>query len=109
WRIDGQKMFTSGANMADYVLMITRTNTEVAKHKGLTMFIVPLKADGVAIQPVYTFQDERTNITYYDNVRVPDSWRLGDVDGGVRVLSASLEMEHSASWARTQRHMLRSA
>jgi len=109
WRIDGQKMFTSGANIADYVLMITRTNTEVAKHKGLTMFIVPLKADGVAIQPVYTFQDERTNITYYDNVRVPDSWRLGDVDGGVRVLSASLEMEHGASWARTQRHMLRSA
>ena len=64
WRIDGTKMFTSGANLSTYVLMLCRTNTEVAKHKGLTMFIVPLKADGVTIQPVYTFQDERTNITF---------------------------------------------
>ena len=109
WRIDGSKMFTSGANQADYVLMLARTNDEVAKHKGLTMFIVPLKAEGVEVQPVYTFQDERTNITYYDGVRIPDSYRLGDVDGGVRVMSASLEMEHGASWEKTQWHMLHEA
>lgn len=108
WRIDGSKMFTSGANDADFVLMLTRTNHDVAKHKGLTMFIVPLKAQGVEIQPVYTFQDERTNITYYDGVKIPDSWRLGDVDGGIKVMSASLEMEHAgASWHRDQAHMLR--
>ncbi len=52
WRIDGQKMFTSGANFADYVLMLTRTDPSVPKHKGLTMFIVPLKAPGVEIKPV---------------------------------------------------------
>lgn len=109
WRIDGQKMFTSGANMADYVLMLTRTDPDAAKHKGLTMFIVPLKTEGVEVQPVYTFQDERTNITYYDGVRVPDSYRLGDVNGGARVMAASLEMEHGASWLRTQRHMLDAA
>ena len=94
WRIDGTKMFTSGANLSSYVLMLCRTNAEVAKHKGLTMFIVPLNAEGVTIQPVYTFMDERTNITFYDGVRIPDSWRLGDVDGGVRTMSAALEMEH---------------
>jgi len=94
WRIDGTKMFTSGANIADYVIMLCRTNTEVAKHKGLTMFILPLKAEGITVQPVYTFQDERTNITFYDNVKVPDSWRLGDVDGGVRTMSAALALEH---------------
>ena len=99
WRIDGTKMFTSGANLSDYVLMLTRTNTEVAKHKGLTMFIVPLKADGVTIQPVHTFQDERTNITFYDNVKIPDSWRLGEVDGGVRTMSLALELEHGGSFA----------
>lgn len=110
WRIDGSKMFTSGANIADYVLMLTRTNPDVAKHKGLTMFIVPLKAEGVEIQPVYTFQEERTNITYYDGVRIPDSWRLGDVDAGVKVMAASLEMEHSGqSWWRDQAHMLKVA
>ncbi|AMO70584.1 acyl-CoA dehydrogenase [Sphingorhabdus sp. M41] len=99
WRIDGTKMFTSGANLSDYVLMLTRTNTEVAKHKGLTMFIVPLKAPGVTIQPVHTFQDERTNITFYDNVKIPDSWRLGEVDGGVRTMSLALELEHGGSFA----------
>ena len=106
WRIDGTKMFTSGANLASYVLMLARTNTEVAKHKGLTMFIVPLKTEGVTVQPVYTFQDERTNITFYDNVKIPDGWRLGEVDGGVKTMSASLELEHGGGFAKYQRAML---
>lgn len=109
WRIDGSKMFTSGANIADYVLMLTRTNPDVPKHKGLTMFIVPLKAPGVSIQPVFTFQDERTNITYYDGVKVKDSYRLGPVDGGVKVMSGALEMEHGGGFSRSQRHMVHAA
>ncbi|PPE71867.1 acyl-CoA dehydrogenase [Solimonas fluminis] len=109
WRIDGTKMFTSGANLASYVLMLCRTNPDVPKHAGLTMFIVPLKAPGVTIQPVYTFQDERTNITFYDGVRIPDSWRLGAVDGGVRTMSASLELEHGGGFSKVQRAMLKAA
>lgn len=109
WRIDGQKMFTSGANIAEYVLMLTRTDANVAKHKGLTMFVVPLKAKGIEIQPVYTFQDERTNITFYDGVEIPDSYRLGEVNCGIKVMSASLEMEHGATWLKSQRHMLHEA
>lgn len=109
WRIDGTKMFTSGANLSTYVLMLCRTNPDVAKHKGLTMFIVPLKAEGVTIQPVHTFQDERTNITFYDGVKIPDSWRLGAVDGGVRTMSASLELEHGGGFAKYQRAMLHAA
>ncbi|KPF91812.1 acyl-CoA dehydrogenase [Novosphingobium sp. AAP83] len=105
WRIDGTKMFTSGANLSSYVLMLCRTNTEVAKHAGLTMFIVPLKAEGVTVQPVYTFQDERTNITFYDNVQIPDSWRLGAVDGGVKTMSASLELEHGGGFGKYMRKM----
>lgn len=106
WRIDGTKMFTSGANLASYVLMLCRTNPEVAKHKGLTMFLVPLDAPGVTVQAVHTFQDERTNITFYDGVRIPDSHRLGEVDGGVRTMSASLELEHGGGFAKYQRAML---
>jgi alkylation response protein AidB-like acyl-CoA dehydrogenase len=109
WRIDGTKMFTSGANLASYVLMLCRTNTDVPKHKGLTMFIVPLSARGVTVQPVYTFQDERTNITFYDGVRIPDSYRLGDVDGGVRVMSASLEIEQGSGFAKSQLALVESA
>ncbi|MGE3692852.1 MAG: acyl-CoA dehydrogenase family protein [Novosphingobium sp.] len=94
WRIDGTKMFTSGANLSDYVLMLCRTNPDVAKHKGLTMFIVPTRSEGFSLQPVFTFQDERTNITFYDGVKIPDTHRLGEVDGGVRAMAAALEMEH---------------
>jgi 3-oxochol-4-en-24-oyl-CoA dehydrogenase len=109
WRIDGSKMFTSGADIADYVFMLTRTDLTVPKHKGLTMFIVPLKAPGVKIQAVHTFQDERTNITYYDGVRIPDSYRLGDVNAGVKVMSAGLELEHGGGFSKSQAKMLRSA
>ena len=109
WRIDGSKMFTSGANIAQYVLLLTRTNPDVAKHRGLTMFIVPLDSEGIEIQPVYTFQDERTNITYYDGVRLKDSYRLGEVDGGVRVMVGALEMEHGGGFAKSQRAMLEAA
>ncbi|MFM5930958.1 MAG: acyl-CoA dehydrogenase family protein [Novosphingobium sp.] len=109
WRIDGTKMWTSGANLADYVLMLCRTNTEVPKHKGLTMFIVPLKTEGVTIQAVHTFMNERTNITFYDGVRIPDSWRLGDVDGGTKTMSAALELEHGGGFGKVMRAMVEAA
>ncbi len=102
WRIDGTKMFTSGAEQSDYVLMLTRTNPDVPKHKGLTMFIVPLKTDGITVQPVYTFQDERTNITFYDGVRIPDSYRLGPIDQGVLTMSAALALEHGGGFSDEQ-------
>jgi alkylation response protein AidB-like acyl-CoA dehydrogenase len=109
WKIEGTKMWTSGANLTDYVLMLTRTNPEAPKHKGLTMFIVPLKAEGVTVQGVHTFMDERTNITFYDGVKIPDSWRLGEVDGGARTMAASLELEHGGGFAKVQRVMLEEA
>lgn len=109
WRIDGAKMWTSGANIAQYVLMLTRTNPDVAKHKGLTMFVVPLDAEGIEIQPVHTFQDERTNATFYDNVQVPDKYRLGPVDGGVKVMAAALELEHGGGFMKSQFAMTEAA
>jgi alkylation response protein AidB-like acyl-CoA dehydrogenase len=99
WVIDGQKMFTTNAHIGDYVFLLARTNTEVAKHKGLTMFLVPLKHPGVEVQAVYTLSGERTNITYYSEVRVPDAWRIGDVDGGWRVMGALLQDEHSTGFS----------
>ena len=109
WKIEGTKMWTSGANLTDYVLMLTRTNPEAPKHKGLTMFMVPLKAEGVTVQAVHTFMDERTNITFYDGVKIPDSWRLGEVDGGARTMAASLELEHGGGFSKVQWAMLENA
>ncbi|MFT3930610.1 MAG: acyl-CoA dehydrogenase [Spongiibacteraceae bacterium] len=105
WRIDGAKMWTSGANIAHYVLMLVRTNPDVPKHKGLTMFVVPLNTPGIEIHPVFTFQDERTNATFYDNVVVSDKYRLGPVDGGVKVMAAALELEHGGGFNKSQRAM----
>jgi alkylation response protein AidB-like acyl-CoA dehydrogenase len=99
WVIDGQKMFTTNAHIGDYVFLLARTNPDVPKHKGLTTFLVPLKHPGVEVQAVYTLSGERTNITYYSGVRIPDAWRIGDVDGGWRVMTLSLQDEHSAGFA----------
>jgi alkylation response protein AidB-like acyl-CoA dehydrogenase len=99
WVINGQKMFTTNAHIADYAFLLTRTNTDVAKHKGLTMFLVPLKdQEGFEAQAVYTLSGERTNITFFTDLRVPDSARIGDVDGGWRVMTVSLQEEHSAGF-----------
>lgn len=106
WRIDGQKMFTSGAQVADYVYIIVRTNPDAPKHKGVTMFLVPLDTPGITIQRIDSFQDEPTNITFYDGVRVPDAYRLGEVDGGLAVMAATLEIEHAASYAKTLERLL---
>jgi alkylation response protein AidB-like acyl-CoA dehydrogenase len=109
WIIDGQKMFTSGAEIADYVLLLARTLADAPKHKGLTMFIVPLKSEGVSIQPVHTFQDERTNITFYEGVRIPDSYRLGEEGGGLKVLVSSLEIEHGMTFVKEHAQLLQAA
>jgi alkylation response protein AidB-like acyl-CoA dehydrogenase len=98
WVINGSKMFTTNAHIGDYVFLLARTNTEVAKHKGLTTFLVPLDQPGIEVQAVTTLSGERTNITYYNDVRVDDRWRIGEVDGGWRVMTASLQDEHSSGF-----------
>ena len=95
WVINGQKMFTSGADLASYVFLIARTDPDAPKHKGITMFLVPLDNPGVEIQPVHTFMDERTNATFYTDVRIPDRYRIGEVNGGAKVLSSALSQEQS--------------
>jgi alkylation response protein AidB-like acyl-CoA dehydrogenase len=95
WLINGQKMFTTNAQEADYVFLLTRTNLEVAKHRGLTTFLVPLRQPGVEIQPVFTLSGERTNLTFYTDVRVDDSLRIGEIDGGWQVMTVGLTFERS--------------
>jgi alkylation response protein AidB-like acyl-CoA dehydrogenase len=99
WVLEGQKMFTTMAHEAHYVFLLARSNPDAPKHKGLTMFLVPMDTPGIEITPVHTMGGERTNITFYSGVRVPDSARVGDVDGGWGVLHAALVYERtSANW-----------
>jgi alkylation response protein AidB-like acyl-CoA dehydrogenase len=99
WVIDGQKMFTTMAHEAAYVFLLTRTAPDKPKHKGLTMFLVPTDTPGFSVTPVHTLGGERTNITWYDGVRVPDRCRVGEVDAGWSVMHAALVYErNSANW-----------
>ena len=110
WVINGQKMFTSGAELASYVFLITRTDPDAPKHKGITVFLVPLDSPGIEIHPVYTFMDERTNATFYADVRIPDRYRLGEVNGGTRVMALALSMEQGGvSYHHTIREMAEAA
>ncbi|CQD11308.1 acyl-CoA dehydrogenase [Mycolicibacterium conceptionense] len=94
WVINGSKMFTSNAHNAQYVFLLTNTEPAAPKHKSLTMFLVPLDSAGVEIQPIRTVDGDRTNITYYSDVRVSDRYRVGEVNGGWTVLRGALELEH---------------
>jgi alkylation response protein AidB-like acyl-CoA dehydrogenase len=110
WVMNGQKMFTTNAHNADYILILTRTDSTGRKHQGLTMFIMPLKLPGVEIHPVYTLQDERTNIVYFSDVRIPDKYRLGEVGDGARVMASALGFEHGgAGYHAAQTAMLKHA
>lgn len=93
WVINGAKMWTTMAHEAKWIILLTRTDTEVAKHKGLTMFIMPADTPGIRIDPVHTMATERTNATYYDDVRVGDEAVLGEVNGGWRTMTVALAFE----------------
>ena len=94
WIINGSKMFTSNAHNSQYVFLLTNTDPAAPKHKSLTMFLVPLDTPGIEIQGIRTVDGDRTNITYYSDVRVDDKYRLGEVNGGWTVLRSALNAEH---------------
>ena len=94
WIINGAKMFTSNAHNAQYVFLITNSDPDAPKHKNLTMFLVPMDSAGVEVQGIRTVDGDRTNITYYSDVRVDDKYRIGEVNGGWAVLRDALNSEH---------------
>lgn len=93
WVIDGAKMWTSLGQVAQWMLLLTRTDPDVPKHKGLTFFLVPMDTPGVSLQPVHTMGDEVTNATFLDNVRLSDAWRLGEVNRGWGIMAMGIAFE----------------
>jgi alkylation response protein AidB-like acyl-CoA dehydrogenase len=93
WVINGQKMWTSLANFADYVWLAARTDPDPdKKHKGLTMFLVPTDSAGFSHTPVHTL-GVRTNATYYSDVRLSDKYRVGEINGGWKLITGQLNIE----------------
>jgi alkylation response protein AidB-like acyl-CoA dehydrogenase len=74
WVLNGQKIWTSGAHYSDFGIIVTRTDPNVPKHKGLTMFFIDMKSPGIEIRPIKQINGDRAfNEVFFTNVRVPES------------------------------------
>jgi len=91
--INGQKIFTTHAHDADFIWLAARTDPEAPKHKGITIILVPTDAPGFSVTPIFTLGGERTNATYYENVRVPVSNRVGLENEGWSLITSQLNHE----------------
>jgi len=94
--INGQKMWTSLINYADYVWLAVRTNTEAKKHRGISVLIVPTTAEGFSWTPVRTMAGTTTSATYYQDVRVPVANRVGEENAGWKLVTNQLNHERVA-------------
>ncbi len=100
--INGNKVYTSSGHDCEYIWLAARTNKEVSRPSaGITMFIVDAKDPGYSAAPIYTVADIETNVTYYDNIRVPQDRILGNVDGGWKIITSQLNHERVALAAMT--------
>ena len=101
WIINGQKIWTSGAHYSDYGLLITRTDPNVAKHKGLTMFYIDMKSPGVEVKPIKQANGmQEFNEVFFTDLRIPDSQRLGAVGDGWNVSLTTLMNERMSIGSR---------
>ena len=97
WIVNGQKVWTTGAHFSDFGILLARTNPDVEKHKGLTMFIVDMKAKGVEARPIHQMSGGRDfNEVYFNEVRIPDKNRLGEPGQGWGVALVTLMNERLA-------------
>ncbi len=97
WIIDGQKVWTTGAQFSDFGIVVTRTNPDAPKHKGLTMFWVDMHDPGVEVRPIHQMSGgSGFNEVFFTGVRVKDSQRLGAIDDGWRVSLVTLMNERLA-------------
>ena len=94
--VDGQKVFTSLAEYADYIWLAVRTDPDAPKHKGISILMVDRAAPGVTITPIHTLGGNRTNVVYLEGVRVPVSRRVARENEGWRLITTQLNHERVA-------------
>ncbi len=96
WVIDGQKMWTSLVQYADYVWLACRTDPDLPRHKGLSIILVPADTPGFSWTPVHTVAGVGTSATYYEDVRVPRENLVGELNGGWALMTNQLNHERVA-------------
>jgi 3-oxocholest-4-en-26-oyl-CoA dehydrogenase alpha subunit len=93
WVINGNKVYTSGANQADYIWLAARTDPDAPKHAGISIIIVPTDVPGFSWTPITTVGDVMTTATYYSDVRVPVGNVVGELNSGWRLITMQLNHE----------------
>jgi alkylation response protein AidB-like acyl-CoA dehydrogenase len=96
WVINGQKMWTSLIQYADYIWLACRTDPDLPRHKGLSMILVPADSPGFSYTPVHTVAGVSTSATYYEDVRVPEENLVGELNGGWSLMTNQLNHERVA-------------
>ncbi len=119
WVINGQKLYTSAVSEAQYVWLAARTNPDpAARHRGISVFMVPTDAPGFSWTPIDIIADYATAASYYDNVRIPANNLIGELNGGWKLVTGQLNrervvlftgaavpavLEHAVQWATETR------
>ncbi|MFD7615079.1 acyl-CoA dehydrogenase family protein [Streptomyces sp. NPDC059828] len=96
WLIDGQKVFTSNAQNADWIWLACRTDPEAPKHQGISIILVPTDAPGFSWTPIRTVGGLTTTATYYDGIRVPATYLVGEENHGWELITNQLNHERVA-------------
>ena len=91
--INGQKMWTSLASDADYIWLAVRTNQEAKKHKGISLFVIPMDTPGIKVVPIHVMGESNINQTFFEDVRVPASMRVGEENAGWQIITNQLNHE----------------
>jgi len=94
WVINGQKVWTSWAHVADWGILLARTDSEATKHKGLTFFLVDMRSPGIDVRPIEQISGESEfNEVFFTDLRIPDSYRIGAVGEGWKCAMTTLMNE----------------
>jgi 3-oxocholest-4-en-26-oyl-CoA dehydrogenase alpha subunit len=94
--ITGQKLYTSNAQNADWCWLAARTDAAAAKHKGISVFLIDMTTPGIEVRPLITLDGHRTNITFWDGVRVPRENLVGEENRGWYYVAGALDLERAA-------------
>jgi 3-oxocholest-4-en-26-oyl-CoA dehydrogenase alpha subunit len=93
WILNGQKIWTTSAHFADWYWVGARTDPDAPKHHGITLFLVPMNHPGLTVKEIWTMGEERTNEVFFDDVRVPNDYVVGELGRGFQYISEALDLE----------------
>ena len=93
WVINGQKIYTSSAHISSHIWLAARTDPDAPKHRGISMFVLPLDTPGIVVRPLWTMSPDRTNETFWEDVRIPANALVGEENRGWYMASNALDLE----------------